>query len=388
MKLGEMWTPIVWHIGGEDVRMRIPILLSLRAMGFGVAAVGSEDSKPFDRQGIEYHRYHLERGIAPIGDMVSRRQLTALFRERRPDVVHAFDTKPGMLVPAAGKIAGVKCTLRTVTGMGYVFSTRAPVALALRPIYRYMQKQASRLADATIFQNTDDQTYFESTGLIERDRSILVKSSGVDINALMSKRVSAEEQIGLRSELGLGAGPVVTMIARLVKYKGVLEFLEAARRVKRSMPECHFLLVGPQASEGGQAVPKAVVDSYRDAVNWLGPRSDVPALLSLTDVFVLPSYYREGVPRVLLEAGAMGIPLVTTDMPGCRDVVRNGREGLLVQPRDVGSLVQAIVTLAGNPLMRMDLGARAKAHVEESFTLDKVASAYASVYRDLLNRHC
>lgn len=366
--------------------MRIPILLALRERGFRVAAVGSEESDPFDRHGIEYRRYELKRGIAPYGDFLAWRQLTALFQQYRPDVVHAFDTKPGILVPVAAKTAGANCKLRTLTGMGYVFSSHSPLALALRPIYRFMQKRASRLSDVTVFQNTDDQFYFESTGLIEKSKSMLVKSSGVDIKSLVSDRVSAETLENLRSELNLGNGLVVTMIARLVKHKGVLEFLEAARRVKQSMPNCCFLLVGPQASEGGQAVPKNVVESFRDAVKWLGPRSDVPALLSLTDVFVLPSYYREGVPRVLLEAGAMGIPLITTDMPGCRDVVRNGLEGFLVKPRCPESLAAALNCLLASKEMRVAMGYAARQQVVSNFSLDQVADEYADIYQQLLRQ--
>lgn len=384
MSQGVKAGPMVWHIGGEDVRMRIPILLALKEKGFRVAAAGSEDSAPFDRQGIEYHRYRLERGIAPYRDFLTRRQLTALFREHRPDIVHAFDTKPGILVPAAARAANIKCSLRTLTGMGYVFSSISPLALALRPIYRSIQKRASRFADVTVFQNTDDQTYFESTGLVEKTRSVLVKSSGVDIKALENGRVGAEKLESLRSELRVGDGPVVTMIARLVKHKWVLEFLEAAREIKRTTPGCSFLLVGPQASEGRQAVSKTVVESYRDAVNWLGPRSDVPALLSLTDVFVLPSYYREGVPRVLLEAGAMGIPLVTTDMPGCRDVVRHGHEGLLVKPRSPDSLAEALCSLLASKDRRLAMGRAARQQVIDNFSLAQVVDNYSSIYLKLL----
>ena len=210
--------PIVWLIGGEDIRMRIPILLALRDMGFHIAAVGTEDSSPFERHGIEYHYYQLKRGISPVADMTSCRQLTELFRKYRPDVVHTFDTKPGMLAPIAAHLADISCKIRTVTGMGYVYSSDSYSAQLLKPIYRHMQRHASRFADATIFQNADDKIFFESMGLIKNDKSYLVKSSGVDVVSLCSKRIGEDEITILRDELGLGEGLIVTMVARMVQY--------------------------------------------------------------------------------------------------------------------------------------------------------------------------
>lgn len=376
--------PVVWFVGGEDVRMRIPMLLALKELGFSVAAVGSEDSTQFDHHGVEYYQYQLVRGISPLADLNSCRQLTELFRKHRPDVVHAFDTKPSMLVPIAASLAGICKVIKTVTGMGYVYSSKSPVALAIRPFYRFLQKLSSRFADATIFQNTDDQAYFQSTNLIEADKSFLVKSSGVDLELLYRNCSSKDEISALKIKLDHADGLVVLMVSRLVKYKGVLEYLEAARLIKSSNPECQFYLVGPLASEGSQGVSEKFIESHRDAVSWLGTLSNVPALLAVSDIFVLPSYYREGVPRVLLEAGAVGLPLITTDMPGCRDVVRDGIEGLIVEPRDSESLAEAIKKLLASESLRCQMGQFAKQRVQAEFSLNKVAEAYADIYSELL----
>ncbi len=176
------------------------------------------------------------------------------------------------------------------------------------------------------------------------------------------------------------------MVSRLVNHKGVLEFLKAARRVRQQFPECRFLLIGPKAGEGRQAVPHKTIELYSDCVDWVGPRSDVPAILAFSDIFVLPSYYREGVPRVLLEAGGLGLPLATTDMPGCRDVVKNEVTGLLVKPRNVESLSKAIVQLLGSTEKREELGRNAKQHIADSFSLEKVANSYADIYYQII--HC
>jgi glycosyltransferase involved in cell wall biosynthesis len=375
---------MVCFIGGEDVRMRIPILSALKSTGLSVAVIGTEDSMLFDKAEIPYYCYDLHRGISPFQDRRSIKQLISIFNDIEPDLVHAFDTKPALLVPIAARKASVPSVVRTITGMGYLFSSSSLLAMALRPVYKVLQKRASRLSDITIFQNEDDKNYFESNNLVDRRESTLVRGSGVDLNLLYSTLPVEDERSKLIDSLSIGGKTVFIMVARLVKHKGVIELLEAAREVRKTVPDTCFLLVGPLASEGKQAVSQKLISSYADVVDWLDVRSDVPALLSISDVFVLPSYYREGVPRVLLEAGGLGLPLITTDMPGCRDVVRDGVEGILVPIRDSSALADAMVRLALSRENREQMGAKAKQRVEETFTLDRVASAYADIYKQLL----
>lgn len=372
----------VWHVGGDDVRMRIPLLLALRDRGFSVAALGSEPGEPFADSHIPYWRYELNRWLNPLADRRTVASLRELIGAHRPDVVHAFDTKPGLLVPAAAKtVPGCGC-VRTVTGMGYVFSANSPLALTLRPLYRAMQQRAAAATDMTIFQNPDDRDYFLRHRMAKAGREALVLGSGIDIEGVSRRRPDEQTLAGLRRELGLN-GPVVTMVARLVKTKGVLEYIAAAAAVRRQRPEVTFLLVGPQASEGRQAVPAETLRQAEGTVRWLGARDDVPALLTLSDLLVLPSYYREGVPRVLLEAAVLGRALITTDMPGCKEVVRHGHNGLLVPPRDADALAAAVLRLLGDDRVRAEMGARGRSHVRQ-FALPKVADRYADIYRRVL----
>lgn len=374
----------IWHVGGEDVRFRIPLLLALRDRGFEVGAVGSESGEAFIQAEIAYFRYTLARGINPLADLRTRREFAQLCRQYQPDLIHGFDTKPAMFAPVVAKQIGIPGRVRTITGMGYVFSSTDPLALTLRPIYRYLQRGASAASSITIFQNCDDREYFNQHQMVQADRSDLVLGSGIDLDLLLSKLPDLDRLALTRQKLGLAGKLVVTMIARMVITKGVREFLQAARSVCAQMPNVVFLLVGPSTSEGKQAISIAEIDTYADSVRYLGSRSDIPTLLSVTDVFVLPTYYREGVPRVLLEAGAMALPLVTTDMPGCRDVVRDDWNGYLVPPRDVTSLATAILKLLQDPIQRSEMGARSKLHVGENFSLDRVADAYADIYHRVL----
>ncbi|MCP4105926.1 MAG: glycosyltransferase family 4 protein [Desulfobacteraceae bacterium] len=380
--------PVVWHIGGEDVRMRIPLLLTLRERGFKIGAVGSEDGNVFYKHEIPYWHYSLDRWIGPLADYNSFRQLYFLFKEHKPDIVHAFDTKPGIIAPAAASKAGIPVRIRTVCGMGYVFSSGSLPSFFLKPLYRHFQAHASKISTATVFQNKDDRDFFLSNNMVTKGCDELVLGSGIDTTRFKSGCPDEEYLKHLRNEIGITKQRVITMITRLVKHKGVKEYLEAARRVRGIDENVIFLLAGPMSSEGCQAVSQADMDMYANDVKYLGPRNDIPALLAVSDLFVLPSYYREGVPRVLLEAGAMGLPIITTDMPGCKEVVRHDWNGWLVKPRDAQSLKDAIQQALGLSSDNLNvMGKRSLLHVEEHFTLGKVTEAYAEIYESALNKN-
>lgn len=378
--------PKVVFIGGEDVRLRIPLLLQLRRRGFDVAAIGSDEAQPFGQSGIPYATYPLNRSVHPLDDVRAMRRTRELFRELQPVVVHAFDTKPGMLAPSVAKACGVRVRVRTITGMGYVFSSNAPLALALRPIYRALQRRAARAATHTIFQNTDDQAYFLKTRLVDENRQTLVRGSGIDVEEIERRRADGTLRRALLDELDGRDRVIVTMVARLVRSKGVREFLRAASLVRRQFPNALFLLVGPRATEKSEAVSAAEIAAHTADVKYIGPRQDVPELLSVSDICVLPSYYREGVPRVLLEAAALGLPLIAADMPGCRDVAIHGVTGSLVRPRDAQALGQAIAEMVADPSARREMGRAARERVRAHFALDAVADAYAEIYRKSLQR--
>ncbi len=174
------------------------------------------------------------------------------------------------------------------------------------------------------------------------------------------------------------------MIARMLRTKGVMEFLGAAQALRREDQRLAFLLVGPIPQAARDGVSASEIAAFADDVDHLGFREDVVSLLSCADIFVLPTYYREGVPRVLLEAATLGLPIVTTDMPGSRDVVSDDENGFLVPPRNTAALAQAIRKLADDSALRGRLGRAGRHIVEARFALPRVADAYAAVYRRLL----
>lgn len=374
----------IWCLGGEDMHLRIPFFRRLTDLGFDIAVLGSGAAEPFTRHGVRYLRYPLRRFVNPGADARALGEIARLVGKHRPDVVHGFDTKPSLLAPLATARAGVGRAVRTINGMGYVFSSRSPMALTLRPVYRCLQRYVAPRVALTIFQNAQDRSYFEARGLVVAGRCRLIPGAGIDVRDFDARTPEAAARMRLRDDLGLRGKTVVTTVSRLTRQKGISTLLEAARRVAARHPEVAFLLVGPRAGEGLLAVSQAAIERHAPYVRALGVRDDVPALLAITDVFVLPTRYREGIPRVLLEAGLARAAVVATDMPGCGDVIRDGWNGLLVAPGDAGALARAITRLLEGHELRREMGARARRLVRAQFSLERVIEAHAAVYEEVL----
>jgi glycosyltransferase involved in cell wall biosynthesis len=369
-------------VGGEDHALRIPFLSALRSRGFRVSAAGTGAALPFSKHGIEYHGYDFDRFGARIADRMAVGQLARLVRGIRPDIVQTFDTKPNLLAPLA--IRGAVPVVRTINGMGWVFSSRHPKALALRPVYLALQRLAACWTTATVFQNTADSRLFGRYHLLGNSPAVLIGSSGIDVGAFRAAQARTPSTAKLRAELNLGDGEIVLTVSRLTVQKGIPALLEAAAIVHAVRPSVRFLLVGPRESEGPFAVDQALIDRHAPYVIAPGARSDVPALLGLADAFVCPTEYREGIPRVLLEAGLAGVPLVATRVPGCDDVVIENWNGHLVPQRDSRALAAAILDLLQDPVRARTMGKRSIELVRREFDLNVVTDRYADLYRRLL----
>ena len=315
-------------VGGEDHALRIPFLMALRERGFRVTAVSSGDEAPFSRQDIPHSRYGFDRFASGSGERGAIRTIRKLISDLRPDIVQSFDTKPNLLTPLA--VRGRAPVIRTINGLGWTFSSLEPRALALRPIYCGLQWLASFWTAATVFQNRDDQAFFERCRLIGRGSGRLIRSSGIDVDAFAMARHLGPSATKMREELGLQSAEVVIFVGRLTRLKGLTTLLKAVPRILSKRPAVRFVLVGPRESEGPFAVDKSEIDRHAPHVMALGPRRDVPALLGMADLFAFPTQYREGIPRVLLEAGLAGLPIVASRMPGCNDVIEDGWNGYLV----------------------------------------------------------
>jgi glycosyltransferase involved in cell wall biosynthesis len=378
--------PLVWLVGGPDVNARIDLMRVL-SRDFEVCAAGTDAriSAIFAKSDMRFFHYRMSRGANLALDAYGMWQLVRMFRKERPDIVHTFDTKPGVWGRLAARVAGVPVVIGTLPGLGSLYGGTDWKRTAVRLAYQPMQTLASRLADRTVFQNADDAQDFARRRVVSRGRSIVIPGSGVRTDVWAPMTVTSAEKHALAAELGLrDGGLVVLMVSRVLRSKGVLDLARAARAVCREDPAIQVLLAGPADSESMDALSQREMEELRSSVTWLGPRRDIKRLLALADVFVFPSFYREGVPRVLLEAASMALPLVAVDAPGSRDVVEHEGNGLLVPPREPLALAAAILRLAQTPELRGQLGANARRRAVADFDLSVIAERTMSLYAELL----
>ncbi len=316
------------------------------------------------------------RSLNPLRELLLLRYLRQLFRHERPVLVHSFTIKCAVYGSLAARLARVPARVNAVAGMGYVFTSDAPKARALRPLVRVLLRWALGGRGARlILQNPDDVTLFEQTGLVDTKQVRLILGSGVDCTRFVPQGGAGNAS----------AVPRVLVVARLLWDKGLAEFVEAARTLRAQGRTVTFLLAGTPDAGNPAAVPEETLRGWlrEGVIEWLGHVDDMPALLASVDMVVLPSY-REGLPKSLIEAAACGLPLVTTDVPGCREVVIDGVDGLLVPVRDAVALAAAITRLLDDQTLAARLGVAARAKALSDFDERIVIERTLAVYHELL----
>ncbi|WEN42125.1 N,N'-diacetylbacillosaminyl-diphospho-undecaprenol alpha-1,3-N-acetylgalactosaminyltransferase [Thauera sp. GDN1] len=318
------------------------------------------------------------RSLNPLRELALVAWLHRLVRAERVDLVHGFTIKCAVYGSLAARCAG-RARVNAVAGMGYVFTSADTRARMLRPLVRTLMRVAlggrrSRL----ILQNPDDVALFDDAGLVRREQMRLIPGSGVDCRRFAPPHVEVVRDAGARLR--------VLLPARLLWDKGVAEFVEAARLLRAEGRAVEFLLAGDPDPGNPAAVPEPTVRGWvADGVlTWLGHVDDMPALFASVDVVALPSY-REGLPKGLIEAGACGLALVTTDAPGCREVVTHEANGLLVPPKDAVALARAIARLEADPGLRKRLGSAARSRALTEFDERHVIARTLAVYKELLS---
>jgi glycosyltransferase involved in cell wall biosynthesis len=378
--------PLVAITGTSDIDRRIDLMQEL-AGSFATVAVGSSEAlRPrFAACGLEYFTYPLSHPAHPYDGVRALYRLTALFRALKPDIVHTFDTVPSVWGRLAAHAANVPAIVGTLPGLGRLYSGASVKHWVLRSAYELLQRMASRRSDITVFQHHDDAHRFVEAGIVPVERARVIPGSGIRTDQFCRTTVPATDVKTIRTAVGASDhGVVVTMVSQIMRAKGVLEFAEAARLLRQTHNDVRFVLVGGGDSWRGDSLSSTERQSLSQSVQWLGERRDIPAILAASDIFVLPSYYGEGIPRVLLEAASMQLPLVASDLPGCRAMLRNDVEGILVPPRQIAPLVSAIEGLIENPAERERLARAARSRAVAEFDLRIIARDTASVYSWLL----
>ncbi len=319
---------------------RLPLAQALRSAGYNVVLLSPQGdyARLLTQEGFRWIGFPLSRGVNPSSELATLWGLIRLYRRERPDLVHHFTIRCVLYGGIAARCSRARAIVGSVTGLGHLFITDSWRNRLLRRvvslIYRFVFGRSQ-----IIFENPNDRSEFLRLTLVDEARSHLIRGAGVDTAYFCpSADVRSEKPV------------TVLMVGRLLREKGVREFVEAAALVRKRLPEAQFLLAGDSDPGNPSSIDPNVIAEWqgRGDVSFLGHRSDIRDLIQAADLAVLPSY-REGLPQSLLEAAACGLPLVATDVPGCREVISNGVNGLLVPPLDSELLAEAIIELLIDP---------------------------------------
>lgn len=356
---------------------RLPLATAALEAGYEVhvATPDSPVAASIKKHGLRFHSIPLHRSSTRLWyELRSFQSLIVLYRRLQPDLVHHVTIKPVLYGGLAARLAKVPAVVHALPGLGHVFVERGLAAALLRSAVKRVYRVAfghPRLK--VIFQNPDDQLLLERAHLVKVSDSLLIRGAGVDMNVFTPR----PEQEGM---------PVVILAARMLWSKGVGEFVDAARQLLEQKIAARFVLVGESDPGNPSAVPVWQLEQWHDSgvVEWWGACDNMPQVFAESHVVCLPSY-REGLPKVLIEAAACGRPIITTDVPGCREVVRHEENGLLVPVRDPIALAAAMRRLILSPALRQFLGERGRQIAVAEFGLEKVIDATLTVYRELLS---
>jgi glycosyltransferase involved in cell wall biosynthesis len=316
------------------------------------------------------------RSINPVSEFLSLLRIYLAYRRERPDVLHHVAAKAILYGSLAALFFHCKRGIvNAPVGMGYVFSSRDRLARLLRPClcvgYRLLlNPRRSRV----IFENPDDAAYFIENGVVRPTDTVVIRGAGIDVKKFQP--VSSPP-----------APPVVALVARMLRDKGVCEFVEAAHRLHEAGVVARFVLVGDPDPENPASIPLEQLRCWhgKKGVEWWGWQENMISTWHQVHIACLPSSYREGLPKALLEAAACGLPIVTTDAVGCREVVLNGDNGLLVPVGDAQALAMALRILISDADLRRRMGQRSRARAEREFTSEQVISETLAVYRSLVD---
>lgn len=314
----------------------------------------------FAQRGARYRSYPVSRnGLNPAADLRTKRKLCSILLEEGPEKVFTYQAKPNIYGCLAAHEAGVPEIYVMMGGLGSIFAAEDPKSRAVRAVVSSEYKMALKHARRVFFQNGEDVDLFERLHIVDRSKVVMLRGSGVNIERFAEKPLPDQ--------------PSFLFVGRLVKGKGIREFLEAARVIKARQPKVSFDVVGP-FDTNPTSISSEELQPYVDdgTVMYHGEQEDVRPFLEACTTFVLPSYYGEGTPKSALEAMATGRPLIVADAVGCREVVHDGRNGILVAPRDVQALVDGMLALAEDGALRRQMAAESRRMAEDVFDVKKV----------------
>lgn len=356
---------------------RLSIALAAKKEGYDVhiATAAGPDVEGIQAHGFSHHVIPFARsGQHPLRELKTLLELVRVFRKLKPDLVHLVTIKPVLYGGIAARLAGVSAVVAAVSGLGTVFVVQSVAARARRVLVSGLYRLAfSQRRLAVIFQNPDDRDGLLAIGALEHDQVRMIRGSGVD---LANYSFVPEP----------GGTPVVVMAARLLRDKGVYEFVEAARHLMSRGVDVAVRLIGAPDPGNPTSIEQAELDTWHaeGVVELLGYRSDIAKQYAAANIVCLPSYYGEGLPKTLVEAAACGRAVITTNHPGCRDAIEPDVTGVLVPVKNASALADAIQALIESPERRLRMGKAGRELAEKAFSIDRIVEQHLAIYKELL----
>jgi len=359
---------IISNLSWNLYNFRLSLMASMRDAGFEVIAIAPYDSysqKIIDA-GFEFHNIEMNaQGINPFEDLKTTYQFYRLFKKISPDVICQYTIKPNIYGSLMARLLNIKM-VNNIAGLGTLFIKENFVTKIAKILYKISQSKADRV----FFQNRDDLALFTAEGIVNAEKCDVLPGSGVDTNRF--KPLYKEESQNIR----------FLLIARMIWEKGIGEYVQAAREIKKIYPNVEFCLLGFLDVENPGAITKEEMDLWvkEGVINYLGVSDKVDEVIQSADCIVLPSYYREGTPKTLLESGSSGKPIITTDNVGCRDVVDDGINGYICEPRSWEDLASKIeIFLALTHTEQLEMGKRSREKMVREFDEKIVIDKYLEV---------
>lgn len=359
------------------VSHRLPLGVELKRLGHKVGVVGPGESPEILKElGIDFYPVAISRkGKSFFEELKTIYQLYRLFKHTKPDVVHLVTIKPYLYGGIAARLAHVPAVVSAVAGLGILFSQSTFKSKLLRTLlYPFYRISFGHSNQKVIFQNSNDLDELVNWGVLSNEKAIIIRGAGVELKDYNF----FDEPNDV---------PIVTFAARLLKDKGVIEFVEASKILKERGIKARFWLIGDVDQGNKNTVVQQELDDWEKEglVECFGYRTDIPDLFSQSNIISLPSYYGEGLPKVLIEAAACGRAVVTTDWPGCRDAIIPYETGLLVPIKNSEALADAFEKLIKDNNLRQNLGKAGRKLAEETFVIEKVVAQHMDIYQGLLN---
>lgn len=371
----------ILYFVGDDwffVSHRLPLAKAAIEAGY-IVAVATREQKHGDKireAGVKLIplRSYSKRSFNPLNFLLAWLEIVRIIKWYKPDLLHNITIRPILYGILAARFYPKLKIVNAFTGLGYLFSEQKLKVRVLRKIITLILTLFTpHNRSLTIFQNFDDLREFIQGRVVRRDNAVLIKGSGVSL----AEFPFAKEKNGV---------PVVVLASRLLWNKGVGDFVEAAKILKKENVKCRMVLVGSPDMENPMGIPEQTLSQWAEQgiVEWWGFQENMADVLSNSHVVCLPTTYREGVPKILIEAAATGRAIIATDMPGCRDIVKDGENGMLTPPGKPEKLAEAIQYLIKYSSLRQRMGKNGRKLVEKEFTVERVNGSTLNLYKTLL----